>query len=751
MSGVILATGLGAFGATAAAGIGTGAMIAAGVGAGTTLYGGAKSFSNANKARKRGQAAEEAARKSVEEARRKIDINRMEELSISKEPYELMRDALLTQGATGMQAGVEGQTRGAAATAGRVQMAQNLKQGEVRASMGQRVDEIAKAVAEDNARIDRQLAGIALQEAEGAQLAIRDAEEDRAAYLTQGVGTLGSIAQGLSTNYAEGNFGQGRKYKPSGLEETAATIRSGDLGQNRGYELADGSVLNPEIDPDAYAAFGGTVPTGLEADAQVRQGRQARRQFERQDRRAANDIQRAEAQNQRALNRLEGQPIFPSQRDLDRQLMESRGLSRRDVRRNPELLNYQAGGMGTSGPLDPFDPFGSAGFTPPSPVNATREEARVSVAPAGVGGPVAPAPTPERRPVEARNSVTSSDKEIARRRMEANIETTSGLTGAELTKAKDSIKVTEGEDGKFTATYNAESRAGVQSVGETETARELLERLRTEGQEEIATPNPTAQEIEKVNTEAVEKAEEVGPATAEVVRSATEGVISSNPLPIAMQWLNVREPNYREYDPVKKDSVYIKTPAITPEGEKLLTEVWAGVGQTEAGQKEYIKKEQAWCAGFVNKVLSDSNLTGIDGGRYQKARADMYMSATFGENIYTNESIKRSNLHGDLKGKPEKYGFPKVKGSVKDAKMGDVVIINRPKSGADTRHVGFFAGYDKDGNMKVLGGNQNDEVNVTIYKSSDVIGIRRINQPDLTDKELEEVSKIVTRKEGATR
>ena len=65
MSGIILATGLGAFGATAAATVGTGAMIAAGVGAGTTLYGGAKSFSNANKARKRGQAAEEAGRKSV--------------------------------------------------------------------------------------------------------------------------------------------------------------------------------------------------------------------------------------------------------------------------------------------------------------------------------------------------------------------------------------------------------------------------------------------------------------------------------------------------------------------------------------------------------------------------------------------------------------------------------------------------------------------------------------------------------------
>lgn len=771
MSGVILATAIGSGVATAG---GIGAVAAAGIGAGTTLYGGAKSFSNANKARKRGQAAEEAARKSVEEAKKRIDINRMEQLSIAKEPYELMRDALLTQGATGLQAGVEGDTRGAAATAGRLQMAQNLRQGEVRSDMGQRMDEINKLVAQDDARIDQQLAGIAMQEAAGAQQAIRDAEEDRANYITQGVGTLGGIAQGLSTSYAEGNFGQGRRYTPEGMANTAETIRSGDLGQNRGYELADGSVLNPNIDPDSYASFGGTVPNEFEVAAGNRQSRRARRQMdrqianrsdmvdfpqpmsrreERQLNRAANDIQRAEAQNQRQLNRLEGQPFLPTQRDLDRQLMEQRGLSRADVRRNPELLNYQAGGQGTSGPLDPFDPFGGGGFTPPSPVNATRGEARASVAPAGVGGPVAPAPA--RQAVQSRDSVTSGDREMARSRMEENVRRTRGLEGAELTKALESIEVNEGDDGKFTATYTPparESRAQVQSAGESTTARELLDKLAAEGQEPIATPNPTSKEIESVNTEALEKAAEVGPAAEEVVRNATEGVTSSNPLPIAMQWLNVREPNYKEYDPAKGDSVYVKTPTITPEGQKLLTEVWAGVGQTEAGQKSYIKQEQAWCAGFVNMVLADSNLTASLIGKNQKGRADMYMSAKFGENIFTNESIKRSNLHQDLKGQPEKYGFPKVKGSVKDAKMGDVVIINRPNGKRpDSRHVGFFAGYDKDGNMKVLGGNQGDEVNVTVYNSSDVIGIRRVNQPDLTDKQLESVSKIVTRKEGGTR
>jgi hypothetical protein len=101
MSGVILATAIGS-GVTAAGGIG--AVAAAGIGAGTTLYGGAKSFSDANKARKRGDAAQRAVTKAVEEAKKRIDVNRMEQLSIAKEPYELMREAQLVQGATGLQA-----------------------------------------------------------------------------------------------------------------------------------------------------------------------------------------------------------------------------------------------------------------------------------------------------------------------------------------------------------------------------------------------------------------------------------------------------------------------------------------------------------------------------------------------------------------------------------------------------------------------------------------------------------------------
>lgn len=786
MSGVILATAIGS-GVTAAGG--TAAVVAAGIGAGTTLYGGARSFSDANKARKRGEAAQREAIKAVEEAKKRIDVNRMEQLSIAKEPYELMREALLTQGATGLQAGVEGEARGAAATAGRIQMAQGQQQAEIRAAQAQRMDEINRLVAEEDARIDQQLAGIAMAEAEGAQQAIRDAEEDRANYIAQGVGTLGSIAEGLAANYAEGNFGQvrqgnadlrqsegvaapdtrvGRRQMREGDRLMRQDIReAGDLS---GFGFDQQFDITAPTQPDAYVAPGMTN----------RELRQARRG----ERRAANDIQRANAQA--AIDPAFGGPVVPqdrtfnpnfsplgtssrpdqytppgqpmSERDVQRMLMEQRRLGRQEarqidraIRRNPELLNYQAGGMGTSGPLDPFDPFGGAGFTPPSSTEAAAREAVASVAPAGLGGEPAPAPAPVRRPAQPRTSVTSGDRETARRRMEANIEATSGLTGAELTKAKESVKVTQNADGEFTATYDRGSRAQVQSAGESALGMEIINRVANQSNDEaIATPNPTPQEIERVNTEAVEKAAEVGPATEEVVRNATSKVDSSNPLPIAMQWLDVREPDYRELDPVTGDSVYVDTPTITPEGQQLLTEIWEGVGHGEKTRESYIKKENAWCAGFVNKVLADSNLTPLP-GKLSKQRADMYMSAKFGENVYTSEDVNRLNLHGNLKKFEDDYGFPKPKGKVSDAKMGDVVIINRPNNNPPTRHIGFFAGYDGDGKIKILGGNQNDEVNVTVFNTSDVIGIRRVNQPDLTDKELEAVSNIVTRQDASTR
>lgn len=183
MAGVLIATALGASAATAAA-------VGGGVAAVSALTSAGKSFSEANKAKKRGMKAEREAKKAMAEARKRLDVNVMEQLSIQKEPYELAREASLVAGTQGLQAGVEGDERGAAATAGRVFMGQQDAQSKIRSAMGQELQGIQQQIVDEASRLKDLGMGLSLEEAAGAQKAARDAQEDRAAYLEGGFGAL---------------------------------------------------------------------------------------------------------------------------------------------------------------------------------------------------------------------------------------------------------------------------------------------------------------------------------------------------------------------------------------------------------------------------------------------------------------------------------------------------------------------------------------------------------------------------------
>ena len=77
--------------------------------------------------------------------------------------------------------------------------------------------------------------------------------------------------------------------------------------------------------------------------------------------------------------------------------------------------------------------------------------------------------------------------------------------------------------------------------------------------------------------------------------------------------------------------------------------------------------------------------------------------------------------------------------AVADARVGfDVVVLKRggaDQPGADVLdapgHVGFFSGLVASGSLcavAVLGGNQSDSVNVSMYESERVLGVRRLRQ-----------------------
>jgi uncharacterized protein (TIGR02594 family) len=98
----------------------------------------------------------------------------------------------------------------------------------------------------------------------------------------------------------------------------------------------------------------------------------------------------------------------------------------------------------------------------------------------------------------------------------------------------------------------------------------------------------------------------------------------------------------------------------------------------------------AWCAAFVNATLQQ---TGIQG---------------------TGSNMARSFLN---------WGQP-----VDQPQEGDLAVFSRGDPSGPYGHVGFFKGYDPQGNILVLGGNQGDAVSVAPYSPDRLLGFRRAGE-----------------------
>jgi hypothetical protein len=173
---------------------------AAVIGIAATVGSTTMSFVQANKQKKAQREAERDADEAMQQARKKLEVNVYDKLGIQKEPYELEREALLSQGAQAIQAGVESE-RGAAATAGRVQMAQQEGQGAIRTAMGQELSGLEKLSAQEEGRNRDIGIQLDLEETAGAQLAAANAAELGAQAEQQGwqgvVSAAGQVASAM--------------------------------------------------------------------------------------------------------------------------------------------------------------------------------------------------------------------------------------------------------------------------------------------------------------------------------------------------------------------------------------------------------------------------------------------------------------------------------------------------------------------------------------------------------------------------
>lgn len=169
--------------------------IAAGTALAATLGSTGMSFAQAGKQKKLEKEADKSAGVAMEEAKRALETNYYAGQSIQKEPYELEREALLSQGAQAIEAGVESE-RGAGTIAGRVQLGMNEGQAGIRTAMGKEVTDLESKRLAEESRLRDIGVQLKLGEVEGAKLAARDAAEAKALATAQAMqGVTSAIGQ----------------------------------------------------------------------------------------------------------------------------------------------------------------------------------------------------------------------------------------------------------------------------------------------------------------------------------------------------------------------------------------------------------------------------------------------------------------------------------------------------------------------------------------------------------------------------
>ncbi len=231
----------------------------------------------------------------------------------------------------------------------------------------------------------------------------------------------------------------------------------------------------------------------------------------------------------------------------------------------------------------------------------------------------------------------------------------------------------------------------------------------SERQRDIAVANaPAAEEI--INSEATTPT----PESEELVVQEMQ----NSPMEIPAEELS-------EMSPVDLALRFIGTNEV--ENKDVVQEIMAEwIGESEAERLDVTTGNGAWCAAFVSKILSDTG------------HADT-LDVVRGEDNYNLIRARRF----------ESIGTPVDKS---EGKVGDIIVIEG-SAGPNSRHVGIFVGYDDNGNVKILGGNQANEVNVTAYDADRLISLRRPFEEDINSSQIANLSEVAVRDStsGSTR
>ena len=242
------------------------AVTAAVIGATAAVAGTTMSFVQAGKQKQAQRQAERDADEAMAKARKKLEVNFYSAQGIKKEPYELEREALLSQGAGAIQAGVESE-RGAAATAGRIQLAQQQGQAGVRSAMGQEMTALENKQLGEESRLRDIGVQLDLGEVSGAQQAASNSAELSAQSMQQGFQGLVNVGQqvasfvplfGTSTAGVTGTTGlQEPEYMPKPNLTVPAAPQTINPNLQPTNIMPKNQYINPNLQPANISPIGG--------------------------------------------------------------------------------------------------------------------------------------------------------------------------------------------------------------------------------------------------------------------------------------------------------------------------------------------------------------------------------------------------------------------------------------------------------------------------------------------------------------
>jgi len=171
------------------AGLVTG-LVGLGISAGTT----AASFIQAGQQKRKQQDYEADAARALAEARKKLQVNYAEAMSVNKEPYNQERIAMLNAGAQIAQAAAESK-RGVSAAAGQILAQQQNAQQDISNRQGVDMQNIQNAILEEESRLRDVNVGLDVQEIAGQQQAAADAKLAAQMATQEGIQGIANFAQ----------------------------------------------------------------------------------------------------------------------------------------------------------------------------------------------------------------------------------------------------------------------------------------------------------------------------------------------------------------------------------------------------------------------------------------------------------------------------------------------------------------------------------------------------------------------------